>query len=68
MLIHEGSAAFQGTAAEIEQAQKNYRKQLDEMKEYILERTAISEAIFNKNKSKDWYLTPRPKCLLNKLL
>ena len=31
----------------------------DEMKEYILERTAISEAIFIKNKSKDWYLTPQ---------
>ena len=59
MLIHEGSAAFQGTAAEIEQAQKNYRKQLDEMKEYILERTAISEKIFDKNKTKDWYLTPQ---------
>ena len=58
MLIHEGSAAFQGTAAEIEQAQKNYRKQLDEMKEYILERTAISEKIFDKIKTQDWYLTP----------
>ena len=57
LLVHEGSAAFQGTASEIEQAQKNYRKQLDEMKSYVLERTNIDEKTFNKNRSKDWYLT-----------
>ena len=56
-LVHEGSAAFQGTASEIEQAQKNYKKQIDEMKNYILKRTSIDEKIFNKNKNKDWYLT-----------
>ena len=28
-LVHEGSAAFQGTASEIEQAQKNYKKQIN---------------------------------------
>ena len=27
------------------------------MKEYILSRTSIDEKTFNKNKSKDWYLT-----------
>ena len=27
------------------------------MKAYILERTDIDEKTFNKNKSKDWYLT-----------
>lgn len=57
LLVHEGSAAFQGTASEIEQAQKNYRKQLDEMKSYVLERTNIDEKTFSKNRSKDWYLT-----------
>ena len=56
-LVHEGSAAFQGTASEIEQAQKNYKKQIDEMKNYILTRTSIDEKTFNKNKNKDWYLT-----------
>ena len=57
LLVHEGSAAFQGTASEIEQAQKNYRKQLDEMKTYVLDRTSIDEKTFTKNRSKDWYLT-----------
>lgn len=57
LLIHEGSASFTGSAQEIEQAQKNYKKQLNEMKDYILERTSIDEKVFNKNKNKDWYLT-----------
>lgn len=57
MLVHTGSAGFQGTAEQIEEAQKNYKKQLDSMKIYILERTSIDEKTFNKNKNKDWYLT-----------
>lgn len=57
MLVHAGSASFNGTASEIEEAQKNYKKQIDEMKSYILERTNIDEKTFNKNKNKDWYLT-----------
>lgn len=57
LMVHEGSAAFSGTAEQIEQAQKNYKKQIDGMKQYILERTDIDEKVFNKNKTKDWYLT-----------
>ena len=57
LLVHSGSAGFQGTAEQIEEAQKNYKKQLGEMKTYILSRTKIDEKVFNKNKAKDWYLT-----------
>ena len=57
MMVHEGSAAFSGTAEQIEEAQKNYKKQITSMKEYILSRTEMDEKTFNKNKSKDWYLT-----------
>ena len=57
LLVHSGSAGFQGTAEQIEEAQKNYKKQLEGMKKYILERTSIDEKTFNKNKTKDWYLT-----------
>ena len=57
LLAHSGSAGFQGTAEQIEEAQKNYKKQLAQMKEYILSRTEIPEKVFNKNKSKDWYLS-----------
>ena len=57
MLVHSGSAAFQGTAEQIEEAQKNYKKQIEQMKSYILANTNIDEKIFNKNKNKDWYLS-----------
>lgn len=57
LMVHSGSAAFQGTAEQIEEAQKNYKKQIDEMKTYILEKTTIDEKTFNKNKNKDWYLS-----------
>lgn len=57
LLVHSGSAGFQGPAEQIEEAQKNYKKQIGEMKDYILARTEIPEKVFNKNKAKDWYLT-----------
>lgn len=57
LLVHTGSGTLSGTAEQIEEAQKNYKKQINEMKEYILLRTEIDEKTFNKNKSKDWYLT-----------
>ena len=57
VLIHSGAAAFEGTAEQIEEAQKNYKKQIEEMKSYILDNTSIDEKTFNKNRKKDWYLT-----------
>lgn len=56
MLVHSGSAGFQGTAEQVKEAQKNYEAQIKAIKQYVLGRTSIPEKIFNKNKSKDWYL------------
>lgn len=57
ILIHSGSAQFGGTAEQIEEAQKSYKKQIGKMKDYILSHTKIDEKLFNKNKTKDWYVT-----------
>ena len=56
MLAHSGSAGFQGTAEQIEEAQKSYKKQIESMKKYILDNTNIDEKTFNKNRNKDWYI------------
>ncbi len=56
MLVHSGSAGFQGTAEQVKEAQKNYEAQIKSIKQYVLDRTSIPEKVFNKNKSKDWYL------------
>lgn len=57
LLVHTGSGTLSGTAEQIEEAQKNYKKQIEGMKEYILSRTEVPEKVFNKNRNKDWYLT-----------
>lgn len=56
-LVHAGYASFQGTQSEIEEFQKNNKKQLERTKEYVLLRTSIDEKMFNKNRNKDWYIT-----------
>lgn len=57
LLIHQGSAAFSGTAEEIESAQKSYKRKLEKMKRYILTHTSIDEKLFERNKTKDWYVS-----------
>lgn len=56
-MIHSGSAGLQGTYEQIEESQKSYKKAVDEMRNYILERTKIDIKLFNKNKTKDWFLS-----------
>lgn len=58
-MIHQGSGGAQGTFSEMEEQQKNYRKLIDSMRDYILERTKIDVKLYNKNKSKDWFLTDK---------
>ena len=55
-LIHSGSGSVGGTFEQTEQAQKNYKKQVAEMGEFILQRSGMDEKLYKKNKSKDWYL------------
>lgn len=57
LLVHDGYAGFEGTASEMEEFQRNYKKMIAEMKEYVLARTAIDEKTFNRYKNKDWYLS-----------
>lgn len=55
-MLHTGSGGISGTYEQTEQAQKNYRKQIEEMSSYILERTGMDEKLYKRNKSKDWYM------------
>lgn len=54
-MIHAGSGGVSGTYEQTEAAQKIYKKQVDEMGQYILERSSIDDKMFKRNKSKDWY-------------
>jgi ATP-dependent protease ClpP protease subunit len=33
-----------------------YKKQVEEMGQYILERSGMDEKLYKRNKAKDWYL------------
>ena len=56
-MVHSGgTSGMTGTYEQTEAAQKIYKKQIDEMGKYILERTNIPETLFKKNKTKDWYM------------
>lgn len=63
-MIHQGSGGAQGTFSEMEEQQKNYRKLIDSMRDYILDRSKIDIKLFNKNKSKDWFLTDKEQVSL----
>lgn len=56
-MCHQGSGNNGGTYEQMEESQKNYKKVIDEMRDYIIERTDIDIKLFNKNKSKDWYFS-----------
>ena len=56
-LIHQGSAAFEGTAEEIAQAQNNYRRSLEVMKEFILRKTKITRDVYKQKSKSEWYIT-----------
>lgn len=55
-MLHTGSGGTVGTYEQTEQAQKNYKKQIEEMGAYILERSGMEEKLYKRNKSKDWYM------------
>lgn len=55
-MLHTGSGGTVGTYEQTEQAQKNYKKQIEEMGSYILERTGMDDKLYKRNKAKDWYL------------
>ena len=52
-MLHTGSGGVSGTYEQTEQAQKNYKKQIEEMGTYILQRSGMDERYYKKNKSKD---------------
>ena len=56
-MIHQGSGAAQGSYSEMEEQQKNYKKLIDTMKDYILDRTEIDSKMFGRNRQKDWYIS-----------
>lgn len=57
-LIHSGQGGTCGTYEQTVEQQKNYKRQVEDMGQFILERTGMDEKIYKKNKTKEWFLMP----------
>lgn len=55
-LAHSGSGGTSGSFEQTEAQMKDYKRFVDTMRNYIIERTNINTKTFNKYKSKEWYL------------
>jgi ATP-dependent Clp protease protease subunit len=55
-LAHSGSGGASGTFEQTEAQMKDYKRFVDTMRNYIIERTDIDTKTLNKYKSKEWYL------------
>ncbi len=56
-LIHKGAGNFSGNYNEVVAAIMNYQRQIEELGEFVLNRTEIPEDVFEENFATDWYLS-----------
>ena len=54
---HSGSGLVGGTYQQTDNAMKDYKAQVEVMKQFILERTTIPPKMLNKKMGDDWYLS-----------
>lgn len=55
-LAHSGSGGASGTFEQTEAQMKDYKRFVETMRNYIIERTNIDTKTLNKYKNKEWYL------------
>lgn len=55
-LAHSGSGGASGTFEQTEAQMKDYKRFVETMRNYIIERTSIDTRTLNKYKNKEWYL------------
>ena len=55
-MVHNGFLSLSGRTDDVDSAHKNYKKELDRSKEYVLKHTTIDDKTYKKNQNKDWYM------------
>jgi len=66
LTIHEGSAQLSGDAVKVMDQSESYKKQLKQMKEFILEHSEIPRSQLMKRRSHDWTIDAQ-YCLEHKV-
>lgn len=55
-LYHEGSAQTGGTSGQFENFSSFYKKQLNQLKDIVLQHTKISNELYEEKKREDWWI------------
>ena len=55
-LIHTGSGELGGTHEQVKEQAAKYKREIDDMCNFILQRSGISKTQYSKKKSKEWYI------------
>lgn len=55
-MLHPGSSQQVGDYEQIQESQKNYKRTVEMMADYIVERTNITKKKLSSNWTKDWYI------------
>lgn len=55
-LIHSGSGGATGTYEQSEAKMKDYKHFVNNMRDFIIERTQIDQKLLNKKKAEEWYI------------
>ena len=56
-MFHPGSSQQAGDYEQMQESQKNYKRTVDMMADYIIERTTITKKKLSSSWTKDWYLS-----------
>ena len=56
-LFHKGDGAFSGITANVASASKEYDRQINELVDFVVERTNIPRNTASKKMNSDWYIT-----------
>jgi ATP-dependent Clp protease protease subunit len=70
-LAHSGSGGASGTFEQTEAQMKDYKRFVDTMRNYIIERTSIDTKTLNRYKNKEWYLYSEDQikyCIVDKIV
>ena len=63
-MIHPGSAVHSGDYEQMQESQKNYKRTVDMMADYIIERTNITKKKLSNNWTRDWYVSDKEQAEL----
>lgn len=64
LMIHTGSGRVSGSYDQIQSWTKDYTTSIENIKDFIIEKTKITTKMYNKHKAEDWYIRSKEQLSL----